>query len=158
MIRKIQEDTRGAVAAMQEGTKQVDEGIQLSDKAGKSLREIVGISQRLTEKVTEIASASEQQSRASQQISRNVEAISAVTGETASGTQQIARSVGGLLTMAGKLRQLLKTFSLDGGAGAGDLSGGAEGFREVETQTPRLAVRANGKIVSHEKRSAQLNA
>ncbi len=113
MIRKIQVDTRGAVSAMEEGTKQADEGIRLGDKAGKSLREIVGISQLLTGKVTQIAAATEQQSRASQQISQNVEAISLVTGETAEGTQQIARSVGDLMTLAGKLRELLKTFKLE---------------------------------------------
>jgi len=41
--------------------------------------------------VTQIASASEQQSSASEEIGKNVEGISSVTQETARGTTQIAK-------------------------------------------------------------------
>ena len=51
MIKKIQVDTRGAVTSMEEGTKEVDEGIKLADKVGSSLHEIVGISQKVTDMV-----------------------------------------------------------------------------------------------------------
>ena len=92
MIKKIQSDTTGAVQSMEEGTQEVERGIALADKAGTSLKEIVGVSQKVTDMVTQIAAASEEQSSASEQISKNVEAISKVTSETAQGTQQIARA------------------------------------------------------------------
>jgi methyl-accepting chemotaxis protein len=92
MIKKIQGETVGAVNAMEQGTQKVDEGMQLADKAGASLQEIVDISQRVTDMVNQIAAASEEQSSASEQISKNVEAISAVTNQTATGTQQIAHA------------------------------------------------------------------
>jgi methyl-accepting chemotaxis protein len=115
MIRKIQADTREAVSSMEEGTRQVDDGIRLADRAGSSLQSIVGISQQVTDMVSQIAAASEQQASMSQQISRNVEAITTVTGETASGTQQIARSADDLRQLAGQLQQLMATFRLDAG-------------------------------------------
>ncbi len=112
MIKTIQVETTGAVSSMEEGTKQVDEGIKLADKAGTSLHEIVELIQTLTDMVTQIAAASEQQSQASDQISKNVEGISAVTGETASGTQQIARAAEDLNGLTENLQRLVERFKL----------------------------------------------
>jgi methyl-accepting chemotaxis protein len=117
MIKKIQTDTHGAVASMEQGTKEVDAGIILADKAGVSLKEIVGISQKVTDMVAQIAAASEQQSSASEQISKNVEAISAVTGETAQGTQQVARAAEDLNRQTENMQHLLGQFKLEHNGG-----------------------------------------
>jgi methyl-accepting chemotaxis protein len=115
MIKKIQSDTTGAVRSMEEGTHEVERGIELADKAGASLKEIVGVSQKVTDMVTQIAAASEQQSSASEQISKNVEAISTVTNETASGTQQIARAAEDLNRLTDRLQQLVARFTISAG-------------------------------------------
>ncbi len=112
MIRQIQSDTHGAVSAMDAGTREVETGIHMADRAAKSLNEIVEISQTVTDMVTQIAGASEQQSGASEQISKNVEAISAVTNETASGIQQIARAAEDLNRLTENLQQLVSQFHL----------------------------------------------
>jgi methyl-accepting chemotaxis protein len=112
MIKQIQLDTGGAVNSMEEGTKEVENGIILADKAGSALRDIVQISQNLTDMVTQIAAAGEQQSSASEQIAKNVEAISSFTGETASGTQQIARTAEDLNRLTDELQKLVATFKL----------------------------------------------
>ncbi len=112
MIKKIQSDTAGAVTSMEEGTKEVNSGITLADKAGKSLHEIVSISQTVTDMITQIATASEEQTTASEQISKNVEAISTVTGETASGTQQVARAAEDLNRLTENLQQLISRFTI----------------------------------------------
>ena len=120
MIKKIQSDTTGAVQSMEEGTQEVERGIELADKAGTSLKEIVGVSQKVTDMVTQIAAASEQQSSASEQISKNVEGISKVTGETAQGTQQIARAAEDLNRLTDNLQTLVGQFkvgSTDGRTG-----------------------------------------
>jgi methyl-accepting chemotaxis protein len=139
MIKKIQADTTGAVASMEEGTNEVERGIRLADKAGMSLQEIVGVSQKVTDMVTQIAAASAQQSKASEEISNNVEAISKVTGETAQGTQQIARAAEDLNRLTDNLQQLISTFKL--GSGRGEE---AEGV-----QHSGVAVRENGALVGH---------
>lgn len=112
MIKKIQEDTRGAVSSMEEGTQEVDSGIKLADQAGLALREIVEISQKVTDMVSQIAAASEEQSSASEIISKNVEAISAVTQQTAQGTQQIARAAEDLNRLTENLQGLIGNFRL----------------------------------------------
>ncbi|MGA9120472.1 MAG: methyl-accepting chemotaxis protein, partial [Bacteroidota bacterium] len=150
MIKAIQADTTGAVSSMAEGTKEVDEGIKLADKAGVSLNEIVEVSQKVTDMVSQIAAASEEQSSASEQISKNVEAISTVTAETAQGVQQIARAAEDLNRLTENLQQLLSRFKLSGETG---------GFHAHAASTPhnnsskaqrsKIAVRANGKLVPH---------
>ena len=150
MIRKIQGDTKGAVASMDEGTKKVDEGIQLADKAGASLQEIVGISQKVTDMITQIAAASEQQSSASEQISKNVEAISAVTGESAQGTQQIARAAEDLNRLTENLRALVTKFNLSSdGRQPMDLTQKVSSPMVSHPMKSKIAVRANGKLVEH---------
>ena len=139
MIKKIQADTAGAVSSMQEGTRQVDQGIAMADKAGNSLKEIVQVSQKVTDMVMQIAAASEQQSSASEQISQNVEAISTVTGQTASSTQQIARAAEDLNSLTDNLQQLVGHFRL---------SAAGQGVAAKEEKST-VAVRANGKLVRH---------
>jgi methyl-accepting chemotaxis protein len=112
MIRKIQSDTAGALSSMDEGTTEVRNGIAFANKAGESLKEIVGVSQKVTDMVAQIAAASEEQSTASEEISRNVEAISKVSGETAQGTQQIARAAEDLNRLTENLQQLVARFTL----------------------------------------------
>jgi methyl-accepting chemotaxis protein len=150
MIKKIQSDTKGAVTSMEEGTKEVDEGIKLADKAGSSLREIVGISQKVTDMVAQIAAASEQQSSASEQISKNVEAISSVTNESAAGVQQIARAAEDLNRLTENLQQLLNKFKLSGDAGEHRVAGASPAHKtSFRTPKSKVAVRANGSLVPH---------
>ncbi|HVN47706.1 MAG TPA: methyl-accepting chemotaxis protein, partial [Bacteroidota bacterium] len=148
MIKKIQGETAGAVSAMDQGTQKVDEGMKLADKAGASLKEIVDISQRVTDMVNQIAAASEEQSSASEQISKNVEAISAVTNQTATGTQQIAHAAEDLNRLTENLTQIVGRFKLSN-------SGQSYVQKPASTSSPekkksQLAVRANGKLVPHE--------
>jgi methyl-accepting chemotaxis protein len=110
MIKKIQADTTGAVSSMEEGTKQVRDGIALADRAGQSLSDIVTVSQRVTDMVLQIATASEEQSTSSEEISKNVEAIATVTGQTATGTEQIARTAEELNRLTDNLQHLVSKF------------------------------------------------
>jgi methyl-accepting chemotaxis protein len=140
MIKKIQADTSGAVASMEQGTHEVERGIHLADKAGASLQEIVGVIQRMTDMVARIAAASGEQSSASEEISRNVEAISKVTGETAQGTHQIAKAAGDLSQLTENLQRLISDFKL------GDQSAGAHSTY-AGVHAPGIAVRADGALV-----------
>ncbi|HTY38831.1 MAG TPA: methyl-accepting chemotaxis protein [Bacteroidota bacterium] len=138
MIKKIQQDTLGAVKSMQVGTQEVEAGIALADRAGVALGDIVKISQRVTDMVAQIAAASEEQSSASEQISKNVEAISTVTAQSASGTQQIARAAEDLSRMSENLQCLVGRFVVSKDSKAGSMKNDVKGS---------IAVRANGKLV-----------
>ena len=111
-IKRIQGETADAVVSIEQGTNEVSAGIRLADAAGTSLNDIVGISQQVMEKVSQIAAASEQQAGNSIEISRNVEAISAVTHETASGIQEIARTAEDLNRLTEGLQTLIEKFKL----------------------------------------------
>ena len=126
---------------MNEGTKQVDEGIKLADKAGLSLHEIVEVSQRVTDMVSQIAAASEEQSSASEQISKNVEGISSVTNQTAAGVQQIARAAEDLESFDGKSPTAPGQVQADGG------------IRRAKTATVHHAPKLN---VKHKEEKSKL--
>jgi methyl-accepting chemotaxis protein len=165
MIKKIQKDTREAVGSMEQGTKEVDLGIQSADAAGMSLKEIVQISERVTEKVVQIAAGSEQQAGASEEISKNVEAISTVTQETAGGIQQIARTAEDLNRLTENLQQLISRFKLstskaqDSAPGvASNVAKGTSGKQTRKTgtgTTSHLAVRQNGFLVDERSHNGQ---
>jgi methyl-accepting chemotaxis protein len=112
MVQQIQSDSHGAVRSMANATKKVDEGIDLADRAGASLHEIVQISQKVTHMVSQIAVANEEQSSTSEQISKNMEAIASVTQQTASGTQQIARAAEDLNRLTEALQHYVSQFKL----------------------------------------------
>ena len=152
MIKQIQGETSGAVKAMEEGTKEVEKGKELADKAGASLKEIVEISQQVTDMVAQIAAASEEQSSASEQISKNVEAISTVTGETASGTQQIARAAEDLNRLTENLQQVVQRFNLSNKGEQRPVASSrrSEGGVGKSHAKSKLAVRENGVLVTHE--------
>jgi methyl-accepting chemotaxis protein len=143
MIKKIQSETSGAVASMEQGTGEVEKGKNLADRAGSSLQEIVGVSQKVTDMVTQIAAASEQQSSASEEISKNVEAISKVTGETAQGTQQIARAAEDLNRLTERLESLVSQFTLRGVSDQSTTGAARDGGMSG------IVVKANGALMHH---------
>lgn len=129
MIKQIQKDTSGAVESMQQGTKEVEAGKLLAEKAGKSLEEIIHGAQQVVDIVTQVAAASEEQSSAAEQISKNIESISSVTQQSASGIQQIAHASEDLNRLTLNLQELLSQFKIE------------------ESGSGNLAVRKNGKLV-----------
>ncbi len=129
MIKQIQKDTGGAVVSMQQGTAEVESGKALAEKAGSSLQEIIHGAEKVVDIVTQVAAASEEQSRASEQISKNIESISSVTQQSASGIQQIAHASEDLNRLTLNLQELIAQFKLEG-------------------KEEKYAVRQNGKLIN----------
>lgn len=142
MITVIQDETKKAVEAMEEGTQEVSRGIELADRAGSSLNQIVQISQQLTDMISRIAAASEEQSKASEHIAVNVESISNVARQTADGTQKIAGAMDDLNVLTDRLNQLVKKFNLSNKEESNNIAGSPE--RHIKS---RLAVKHNGTLV-----------
>ncbi|KAF0214716.1 MAG: methyl-accepting chemotaxis, partial [Ignavibacteria bacterium] len=134
MIKRIQNDTKEAVVSMNEGTKEVEVGKELAEKAGGSLRQIIGSSGKVVDIITQVAAASEEQSSAAEQISKNIESISNVTHEAASGTQQIARAAEDLNRLTDNLQNLISQFKID---------------LAYSSSNRNLAVRNDGRLVLH---------
>ncbi|MBK7500158.1 MAG: HAMP domain-containing protein [Ignavibacteriales bacterium] len=130
MIKQIQKDTSGAVESMQRGTAEVEKGKSLAHKAGDSLKEIITGADKVSDIISQVATASEEQSGAAEHISKNIEAISSVTAQSASGIQQIAHASEDLNRLTLNLQELIAQFKVDETSGKGN-----------------LAVRQNGKLV-----------
>lgn len=113
MIKHIQKDTEGAVASMKHGTTEVEKGKALAEKAGESLNEIISRAENVADIVTQVAAASEEQSRASEQISQNIELITNVTQQSANGVRQIAHAAEELNQLTGNLQSLISGFKVE---------------------------------------------
>jgi len=113
MIKHIQKDTEGAVKSMQQGTKEVENGRNLAQKAGDSLKEIIMGADSVTDIVTQVAAASEEQSRSSEQITQNIELITNVTQQSATGVRQIAHAAEELNQLTSNLQSLISAFKVN---------------------------------------------
>lgn len=114
MIKHIQNDTKGAVKAIESGSEEAERGKQLANEAGNSLEEIIKNSQRVSDIVNQLASASEQQSSAGEQISSSIVTITHVTQQSAQGIQQISQATDTLYRRTELLRELVSKFRLEG--------------------------------------------
>ncbi|MGA9209733.1 MAG: HAMP domain-containing methyl-accepting chemotaxis protein, partial [Terriglobales bacterium] len=112
MIQSVQVETRGAVEKMQSGTQQVEKGVEVTAKAGESLKQIIGQAEHVGEMVTHIATAANQQSSATEQVNNNMDQINKLVAESADGAQQSAQACEQLSGLALELQNLVSSFKL----------------------------------------------
>lgn len=110
MIKKIQRETAGAVSVMEQGTKEVENGKKLADKAGSSLREIISMSNEVQIIITQLAGASAEQETTSEDIARNIQNISNVATENNRAIEQVAHATDDLSRLTMTLQELLAHF------------------------------------------------
>lgn len=110
LVKSIQSDTHGAIAAMEKSTAGVVEGAQLSDAAGQALAEISQVSTRLAELIEDIANTTRSQAAEAGAVATGMEGILAITQQTMQGTEQTARSVGALAQLADGLKSSVSRF------------------------------------------------
>jgi len=113
MIKTIQSDTEGAMSSMHEGTKQVEEGVQLANEAGDSLQQIVSSVDRVTDMVRQIATAAEEQSATSEEISNNITGIAEVANDNSQGIKQVAVFTENLTQVAEELKAMVSEFKIE---------------------------------------------
>jgi ABC-type transporter Mla subunit MlaD len=97
---------------MQSGTQQVEKGVEVTAKAGESLRQIIGQAEHVGEMVTHIATAANEQSSATEQVNNNMEQINKLVAESAEGSQQSAKACEQLSALALELQNLVSRFKL----------------------------------------------
>jgi len=113
MIQRIQEDTSGAVVAIDKGKKEVEKGKELAGDAGEALKEIISNTDEVSQLIAHLATASEEQNATSQQISSNVEMISKVTQQSTESTEQISRAAENLNKLTINLQSAVNQFKLE---------------------------------------------
>ncbi|MCC6344461.1 MAG: HAMP domain-containing protein [Bryobacterales bacterium] len=112
LIKSIQADTTEAITAMEETTREVVDGSNLANAAGRTLSEIESVTAQLTNLIQSISSASEEQALGSEYISKSMHDISQHTQETADGAKMAAHSVQQLAGLTEELRRSMQRFRL----------------------------------------------
>ncbi len=110
MIVGIQNDTVGAVGAMNTALPEVQAGVQLADSASESLRAIEDGARRTLERVGEVADATKEQSAASTSIAQRVEQIANMVEATTDTIRGTATTAHQLESIAINLKQLIGRF------------------------------------------------
>lgn len=116
MIKTIQNDTHSAVNAMTEGTKEVENGIDSSERAGIVLNKIISIMEKVTSSSLQVANASKEQTSATEEISKNLDGINTVAQQSTQSIHQISEVAENLQNIVRNLSSLVKQFEL-GNAG-----------------------------------------
>jgi methyl-accepting chemotaxis protein len=112
MIQKVQNETRLAVNAMEDGTRQVEEGLHTTHEAGSALKEIIDVSDQVGEMVTNIATAATQQSTATALINGSMDQIAKAVRESADGAQLTEKACQDLSSLAFELQATVSRFKL----------------------------------------------
>ncbi|HWR41699.1 methyl-accepting chemotaxis protein [Sporomusa sp.] len=126
LIRDVQNDTESAVAAMNDGSKQVKVGSNVVNSAGKVFSEIETLIEAATGKIHTVSTAAQQMADRGDQIvssvreieeiskenARYTQAVSAATEEQTAVMQEVASSSQGLETMVEELNAVVKRFKI----------------------------------------------
>ncbi|RJP68903.1 MAG: HAMP domain-containing protein [Ignavibacteriales bacterium] len=113
MIKQIQVVTSEAVKSMHKGKEKVEDGKLLVNQTGNVLKEIITESQKVTDIITQVAAAVEEESASTEQVSKNLESINSITQESAAGIQQIAKASEDLSRLTENLQSMVDRFKLE---------------------------------------------
>ncbi|WP_085813747.1 methyl-accepting chemotaxis protein [Geoanaerobacter pelophilus] len=112
MIKAIQDETRAAVGAMEEGVAEVERGTEFSQRSGEALQTILKQIGEVTMQINQIATAAEEQTATTSEITMNVQQVTEVVQQTASGAGETAAAAAQLASNAKVLEGLVRQFRL----------------------------------------------
>lgn len=112
MIESITRSTQEAVHAMGSGTERVSRGMEITARAGDSLKAIIHAADQVEAMIAQIATASTEQSVASQEFSQNLETINRLGEEGAAATPITKACVQSIRSDAQRLLESMGRFRL----------------------------------------------
>lgn len=126
LIATIQEETKLAVKSMEEGTKEVAEGLRVVDAAGTSFENIQHSVMDVSTQTQEVSAEVQQLSAGSEKVVQSIEEISEIAESTAEHTQtvsaaaeeqlasmeEVTSSAAALSSMAEELQRVVNKFRL----------------------------------------------
>ena len=90
LVKDIQRTVADAVAAMKDGSVEVERGVEQANQAGKALAEILSAAKEVNHQVSEIASAADQMSGLSNELVTATDSVSAVVEENTAATEEMS--------------------------------------------------------------------
>jgi len=133
LIARVQEESRNAVEAVEQGVRHVQEGVELGREAETALKRISGTANRSTVMVKAIARATVEQARSSrtvtasvQRIAETVQSVTQSAQAQARGTARITQSAQHMQTVTADVQRR----SQEQAAGSRLITRGLEAMRE----------------------------
>ena len=119
-VRNLAQRSAGAAkeikALIEDSVGKVDAGSKLVDEAGKTMDEIVTSVKRVTDIMSEIAAASQEQSAGIEQVNQAITQMDDVTQQNSALVEEAAAAAESLQDQAGQLAEAVSVFKLDGAA------------------------------------------
>lgn len=112
MIKSIQNETRQAVKAMEEGVEEVERGTVGASRSGQALEMILDQINEVTSQVSQIATAAEEQTATTREITNSIHDISDTVQMSAQSSQEMSHSSSRLSQLSGDLQDLVRGFKL----------------------------------------------
>jgi len=112
MIKAIQQETRGAVIAMEEGVSEVAKGSEKAADSGRALERILQQINDVNSQIHQVATAAEEQTATTSEISNNMQQITEVVAQTSRGAHESASAANRLSTLADDLRRIISQFKV----------------------------------------------
>jgi methyl-accepting chemotaxis protein len=106
VIAEIRQATSAAVLAAEEGSKEVERGVELAHRAGQVMDNIVMVAERTAQAAAEIGLATAQQQSASEQVVETMREIAEVARQSALSARHMAESAVKLNAIAARLHGL----------------------------------------------------
>jgi methyl-accepting chemotaxis protein len=112
ILSEIQQATNTAVMVTEEGTKGVDLGVNLVDRAGRAIRELAAKLEDASQSAMQIAASTRQQSQGMDQLTAAMSSIKAATSQIATTMQQSQRNAKDLNEMARQMESAISQYKL----------------------------------------------
>ncbi|MDD2897337.1 MAG: methyl-accepting chemotaxis protein [Desulfuromonadaceae bacterium] len=112
MIKAIQQETKGAVIAMEEGVNEVAKGSEKAADSGRALEQILEQINDVNSQIHQVATAAEEQTATTSEISNNMQQITEVVARTSRGAKDSATAANQLSALAEDLRRIVGQFKV----------------------------------------------
>lgn len=106
ILNDIQKATNAVVMVTEEGTKGVDHGVRLVDRAGQTIRQLSEVIGENLSSTQQIIAVVQQQNVGVEQVAQSMSNINEVTNQNVAATRQLQQSVEGMSQLAGRFGEL----------------------------------------------------
>jgi PAS domain S-box-containing protein len=113
IVKGMAGEIRAALEAMENSTREVKQGLALSQKARSGLEEISNLVQRATDLAGQISAATGEQTSAAKTVAQAMQAIASITEESTAGSNETTRAVQDLVSLSEQLNGAISRFRID---------------------------------------------
>jgi methyl-accepting chemotaxis protein len=135
LIQAVRAEVKGAVNAMAEGLKTVEEGSKLSVGAKEALKKIIESSQQSTKMASDMEHATSEQTKGIRFVADAMENVKDMIGQIAKATSEQSKGVSLIISATDKIREITKHLK---NATIEQSKGGKQIYKAVEEVSMRI--------------------